>query len=618
MNIRGDSMKGLFIMFIMFSLFISGCELIEEEGPQMSWPEEGGESMQLPIPNKIGGGAIPTASLCESTFVGGLCMDTGLDIYAVCSLKPKLECGLGDQCAGPFNGLVDICGGDYSGYGWGDCYCVGDGECHTEFGEPTTSIDCQDCTSGDTQSCNLPSDPGTCGECNEGLKTCTNGQWGTCEQVTFPVQEDCNNALDDDCDCNPDYSDSDCLTHLECNENYECVEFPGEGSNVCEGNVDCVEPTHLECNGDLECVEVSGTGSNQCNVNLNCESYCGDNDIDTPNGQGFYEVCDGSDLGELSDCSMIDGFEGGYIECLSDCSDWDTSNCVEEGAEVVCGDGICSEGEFCIQDRFSCPDNPCYEPTCTNGCTEAALPGHIFFGLPYEWQDESCSGDFMCDGEGNCVEKFCDLTSVYWRNPFNNYHRVAGDEISLVVTGSIGCVGEEVTFEVMEDDVYGDDPVNVEPQSAVFELVDSLYVTYAIAVSHWETEYQDDGGAGNPEYYFNAASALAPDQVAQSTNELEVRNNFPSCNAGSGNSCISDVVDNPRIAWFTTGEDSCQMTHGRACIEVQIDKDISIWDGHIYTNWHRIGNCDQQYAELLNYEVVYGPGYNVRAICDDG
>ena len=279
MNIRGGYMKGLFIMFIMFSLFISGCELIEEQefqmngGPQMSWPwpeEEWNIPFALPV-DKKGGGSLPSASTCESTFVGGLCSDTGLDLYAVCSLKPNLECSSGDWCVGPFNGLVDICGGDYIGWGWGECYCVGDGECHTEFGEPTTSIDCQDCTSGDTQSCNLPSDPGTCGECNEGLKTCTNGQWGTCEQVTFPEQEICDNAFDEDCDCNPDYVDADCITHLEC-DGSNCVEFPGEGSNTCNVNADCAEPTHLECDGS-NCVEVSGTGPNQCSADLDCATH---------------------------------------------------------------------------------------------------------------------------------------------------------------------------------------------------------------------------------------------------------------------------------------------------------------------------------------------------------
>jgi hypothetical protein len=320
MNIRGGYMKGLFIMFIMFSLFISGCELIEEQefqmngGPQMSWPDEDNMPFALPIPDKWK--VRPASqSTCESSFVGGLCSNTGLDIYAVCSLMPNLQCSSGEQCIGPFDGIMDICGADYSGYGWGDCYCVGDGECHTEFGEPMTSVDCQDCTSGDTQSCNLPLNPGTCGVCNEGLKTCTSGQWGTCEQITFPGQEICDNAFDEDCDCNPDYVDADCLTHLECDGNYECVEVPGEGSNQCTVNADCVTPTHLECQG-INCIIVPGEGSNQCTANADCGApVC---------GNGIKEEGEECDI-DLS--SWDPGYAHNYLQIFGHYTNYDLGNC---------------------------------------------------------------------------------------------------------------------------------------------------------------------------------------------------------------------------------------------------------------------------------------------------
>lgn len=69
------------------------------------------------------------------------------------------------------------------------------------------------------------------------------------------------------------------------------------------------------------------------------------------------------------------------------------------GSGTVCGDLICSPGEECLGDLSNCPDNPCYEPTCLNGCGQAAVPE--------DGNDESCLYTDICDGGGSCVPGPC-------------------------------------------------------------------------------------------------------------------------------------------------------------------------------------------------------------------
>jgi len=379
MNIKSGYTNILFIMLIIFSLFISGCELFQEGNmPQlrniynvMSIPTDGDS-----ILGGGGGGGRGIvnilATTCDSSFIGGQCSGDTTAVYAVCSLKPTLDCQAGNKCIGPFSGSINICGGDYTAYGWGLCYCVGDGVCDTSYGEPVTSPDCAACTPGETQSCNLPQLPGTCGECNSALKTCgANNQWGSCNQVTFPTTEICDNYLDDDCDCSADLSDADCYyTHLECEvDSGLCVEVPGQGSN--QDGCDDIDQT--------------------CSVYV---EECGNNILDLP-----VEQCDNSNLNGQT-CETINPtlYSGGILACFAagtanECN-FDLSGCI-----VACGDGVCEAGENCNYDRTGCQDRQCLEPTCLNGC------GEVF--VPNRGTDESCNNGYHCNGAGTCVINVC-------------------------------------------------------------------------------------------------------------------------------------------------------------------------------------------------------------------
>jgi len=64
-----------------------------------------------------------------------------------------------------------------------------------------------------------------------------------------------------------------------------------------------------------------------------------------------------------------------------------------------CGDGVCEAGENCPTDVGGCADNVCYEPTCINGCSQAAV---IYGG-----NDEGCLSPNICNGAGNCITDPC-------------------------------------------------------------------------------------------------------------------------------------------------------------------------------------------------------------------
>jgi beta propeller repeat protein len=336
---RDVYVKNLFIILIILSLFISGCELVEENDPQFRMYMEAiavcdhGENCDG---GGSGGGGGSNeinylSTICENAFYGTCNNPAGIDIAEVhCSNEPNLGCSglcyvsIGSQVCG----LADA--------GLGDCYCLNDGVCDDTYGEPSDSPDCAECTDGETQSCNLPQVPGTCGICNAGLKTCTNEEWGICDQVVPPVAEDCSNGLDDDCDCNTDLLDADCVyTHLEC-QNEQCVEVDGEGFDQCSADTECIIPTYLECQNE-QCIELNGTGADQCTIDLDCAApthlECVNEQCIEVNGEGSNQCTADNDceithlecIGET--CAEIEGV--GPDQCSINL------DCEEESFEVI-------------------------------------------------------------------------------------------------------------------------------------------------------------------------------------------------------------------------------------------------------------------------------------------
>lgn len=103
----------------------------------------------------------------------------------------------------------------------------------------------------------------------------------------------------------------------------------------------------------------SGTGS------------CGDGIAQSPNGDGEFEVCDGTDFAGQN--CITQGFDGGEIVCNSDCLSFDVSSCTL-GAPSSC-DGFWSPPE---DSGVECDGGANCHPSCT------------------------CPAGYTANGEGGC------------------------------------------------------------------------------------------------------------------------------------------------------------------------------------------------------------------------
>ncbi|MBD3260595.1 MAG: hypothetical protein GF334_02785 [Candidatus Altiarchaeales archaeon] len=88
-----------------------------------------------------------------------------------------------------------------------------------------------------------------------------------------------------------------------------------------------------------------------------------------------------------------------------------------------CPDGICTGGEYCLQDNAACPDNTCYNPLCEDGCTQEPIvnaqdEGECdSTGLGCETDSCICSSESTCCGavgstctqNTDCCSNSCNL-----------------------------------------------------------------------------------------------------------------------------------------------------------------------------------------------------------------
>lgn len=126
----------------------------------------------------------------------------------------------------------------------------------------------------------------------------------------------------------------------------------------------------------------------------------------------------------------------------------------------------------------------------------------------------------ITNGTVNVASAPCTMDSAFW----SATDVVEGTVVTLTVQGT-NCDGEEVVFEVFEDDSgilefpFGgaDDPVSVNPVNAFF--------SGGSVITTWTTEWQNDcGGICNPpEYYFNAELVSDSGINIQSASDLNVQ-----------------------------------------------------------------------------------------------
>lgn len=148
--------------------------------------------------------------------------------------------------------------------------------------------------------------------------------------------------------------------------------------------------TSEDWNGDGEGLDNDGDGLYDA-ADPDCAASCG-NDI-----KEGCEVCDGSDL-DGNDCTTIgQGFGGGTLACLSDCTGWDTSVCESAGN---CGNDVIDPGETC-DPPSTCPASCPSQHSCNAG---------ILTGTAGNCNAECIFNPILaCLGGDGCCPAGCDL-----------------------------------------------------------------------------------------------------------------------------------------------------------------------------------------------------------------
>ena len=261
----------------------------------------------------------------------------------------------------------------------------------------------------------------------------------------------------DDCS---DFDDSACF-------NSECGNDTKEPGEVCDG-VDLDGQTCITQgfdSGQLDCLgDCSGFDFSSCE---GTGPECGDNIKEGP------EVCDGSDLDEQT--CITQGFDGGELTCLADCSGFDTSNCfsyecgnnTKEPDETCDGsdldDQTCitqgfDSGELaCLADCSGFDTSNCFSYECGNNTLE---PGETCDGSDLD--EQTCITQGFDGGELACLADCSgfDLTGCYdytcGDGAINNDEECDGDDLGGLntcadhgcrVSGTVTCT-DECTFDL--------------------------------------------------------------------------------------------------------------------------------------------------------------------------
>ncbi len=176
--------------------------------------------------------------------------------------------------------------------------------------------------------------------------------------------------------CQPCQGAEDCV-----DEDSSCVAYDGEP--FCARN--CTEtpcPTGYACIPESIhrsiCVPARGEICARCTTE-HCP-ICGDGVLDKEDG----EVCDALALGGAS-CKSL-GYEGGLLQCLSDCRGFDTSMCWQT---ELCGNGVLDDGEIC-DGALNSAAVDCFSLGFAGGGSIGCSPSC------HELDTSACSGSASC------------------------------------------------------------------------------------------------------------------------------------------------------------------------------------------------------------------------------
>jgi len=180
------------------------------------------------------------------------CIDNDNDTYylnnGLCN-SPRIDCNDNNSAVHP--GAIEICNGI-------------DDNCNGQIDESLT----RQCGINNT------------GICTFGLETCNIGNWQGCSAV-FPINELCNNQLDDNCNGQTDESCQACIDADD--DTYYAISVQCPQGNDCNDNNFNIHPNAQEicngiddnCNGQID----EGEVCNICNPNQTQNRQCGVSNI---------------------------------------------------------------------------------------------------------------------------------------------------------------------------------------------------------------------------------------------------------------------------------------------------------------------------------------------------
>ncbi|MCB9359302.1 hypothetical protein H6503_05185 [Candidatus Woesearchaeota archaeon] len=360
------------------------------------------------------------------------------------------------------------------------------------------------------------------GECSFGTetRTCSEegywGNWSGCSGNVEPIAEicedgldnDCNGAIDDFCNCidNVTYAcyDTDLYYYDSCDRRQDVAE---DCSNLgCEGSTCCTEQSSYSCyNNDIYWFDACGdrgskkeecytygcnSTTNECNTCDSHASYqCYNNDVYWYNECGEREdkkqecYTDGCNNGECVKCITQSSYQcyRNDVYYYDSCGNRETR---KESCDEGCSDDECivcdsHQGYMCYNNDVywydSCNNREEKKEECALGCeSDECIP------LPCGDNDEDGFIDVECGGLD------CDDTSAYINPNSTEICNDVDDDCNSIVDDS--CTENLVISEPAETHIESDER-RVFFELDVQQMMDSAY--YSINNERWRTFCRD-------------------------------------------------------------------------------------------------------------------------------
>lgn len=278
---------------------------------------------------------------------------------------------------------------------------------------------CIQCEEGAVESCYTgPAELAGIGACAEGMKSCSRGQWSSCQGDQLPRAEVCGDGEDNDCNGQVDDQDEACAGGIgeacsssSCAADLECLPYPG---GYCGGASCSACPSGSVCGevwGQERCLAPCGS-VNDCRSGYLCapaglggQSLCvppcrGDQDCGSGESCSSSGLCDTAMINEEASlgaaCSVSDDCASPWA-CLTGV--FPSGYCGGNGCGLCGTDAVCGQvrgQDFCLAPCASAGD-------CRQGylCAPAGTSGELAC-LPACSSDMDCTFGQTCSAQGSC------------------------------------------------------------------------------------------------------------------------------------------------------------------------------------------------------------------------